>query len=753
MSSPESTSQISTTGSILDSIRAVSVPLRIGYIVIWQLIVGIAALLGALILLTPDTFGDGEIVETLTTFSSSRVFRWTPSTGFIDGVLIVAFVAYGGTLLWHIPGLLQYKGRARLTSLALLWIGVLLSGSFMIRQMTVNQDTLLRAIDNQPAETSIGFFEDTLLIDRIGQGLEVFWIVLLFGLAALFLFNRHISNLFHETIQQREAIYAYLYLSPYLLIASIFTIGLLILAFYLSFNDLDLFSKAEWTGFNNYENAFEDTRFLISIANVIWYALIVVVFQTIIALILAVLMNDSFVGRRIFRTMFYAPSVTSPIVISLIFLWLFNGRGFINQIVFNTFDARAAFQDMGVEIRQESGIEWYQTPNRLGDMLYLRPFFSDTWGTLFLVGVVVLLVLMAARFFIWFRRQSYTLEQVQYTFGATALVTVGTVVIGALIWGFNDFEEVVRALPMYTLAGMIVGVFVINRIAAGENLDQNVHSIILANSVWATLVILIVFALGGSSNGLSFGVRAIGWCALGLLLSSFFASTGYKGPRTVAQQYVLARSNKHDVSIQDKGDILPIIERIARFSGISIPVLLLLFIAISTMLAAETAGYSRGSEMPDERFAALVARGPSIAFMTIMAQNIFTTAPTFMLLYLAALQDIPRHLYEAAQIDGATRFQRFLKVTVPMLRPVTLLIVVLSTIGTFQLFDQVAILTAGAPSNTTMVPVYLIYSLVLGDQRQAQVGYASAMAFILGAIIFFFTFIQRRYIESGTEQQ
>jgi multiple sugar transport system permease protein len=145
-------------------------------------------------------------------------------------------------------------------------------------------------------------------------------------------------------------------------------------------------------------------------------------------------------------------------------------------------------------------------------------------------------------------------------------------------------------------------------------------------------------------------------------------------------------------------------------------------------------------------------RGPSIAWMAIMVQNIFTTIPTFMIMFLAALQDISPSLYEAASIDGANGIQKFQKITLPMLRPIILLVVVLGTIGCFQVFDQVYLATKGGPLNTSMTPVFLIFEEALGISGPIHMGYASALAFILAAIIFAFTFIQRRFIESGTEQ-
>ena len=144
-------------------------------------------------------------------------------------------------------------------------------------------------------------------------------------------------------------------------------------------------------------------------------------------------------------------------------------------------------------------------------------------------------------------------------------------------------------------------------------------------------------------------------------------------------------------------------------------------------------------------------RGPSVAWMAIMFQNIFTTAPTFMIMFLAALQDINPALNEAASIDGANGWQTFKKITVPLLRPIILLVVVLGTIGTLQVFDQVYLATQGGPLGTSQTPVYLIFTEALGKMGSIRMGYAAALAFILAVIIFVFTFIQRRYVERGTE--
>jgi multiple sugar transport system permease protein len=321
-----------------------------------------------------------------------------------------------------------------------------------------------------------------------------------------------------------EALTAYLFLSPYLLVTAVFTVGIILFAIYISFTQYNLFESPRWVGLDNYIYAMTDTtRFLRSLVNVFWYVIIVVPTQTALALALAMILNRPMRAQQFFRTIFYGPSVTSSVVISAIFLWLYLRTGFINYGLAQFFDIFGATW---------TPIEWLNDPRGL-------------------------------------------------------------------------FQLIANAF--------------------GGN---------IASELW------------------------------------YF-------------------------------------------------------------------------------------RGPSITWMAIMFMNIFTTAPTFMIMYLAALQDVPPTLYEAASIDGASPREQFLNVTLPLLRPVTLLIVVLGTIGTFQIFDQVQFLTAGGPLNTTLTPVYLIYGEalgVLGGGSAIRMGIAAAMAFILGALIFLFTFIQRRYIESGTEQ-
>lgn len=137
---------------------------------------------------------------------------------------------------------------------------------------------------------------------------------------------------------------------------------------------------------------------------------------------------------------------------------------------------------------------------------------------------------------------------------------------------------------------------------------------------------------------------------------------------------------------------------------------------------------------------------PTVALKAIMLMNIWSTAPLFMIIYLAALQDIPESLYEAATIDGASEWDQFLFITLPFLKPVTFFVVVMGIIGTFQLFDQSYIFSrgSGGPDNSTLTVVLLIYQYAL---KNLDMGYAAALALLLALVIMTVTLIQRYWFK------
>ncbi len=112
-----------------------------------------------------------------------------------------------------------------------------------------------------------------------------------------------------------------------------------------------------------------------------------------------------------------------------------------------------------------------------------------------------------------------------------------------------------------------------------------------------------------------------------------------------------------------------------------------------------------------------------------------------MIIFLAGLQGIPQHLYEAAAVDGASAWRRFWSITLPLLSPTTFFVLVMSIIGSFQVFSQVYMMTQGGPADATSTIVYYIFQNAF---QYFKMGYASAQAWLLFAMIFVFTVIQFR---------
>ena len=125
----------------------------------------------------------------------------------------------------------------------------------------------------------------------------------------------------------------------------------------------------------------------------------------------------------------------------------------------------------------------------------------------------------------------------------------------------------------------------------------------------------------------------------------------------------------------------------------------------------------------------------------LILMSIWYSTGYYMLVFLAGLQSIPNDLYESADIDGASAWKKLISITLPMLSPTIFFVVIVSTINSFKIFDQVNIMTEGGPGYSSSVLVYIIYYYAF---KKFEMGYASAVAWILFVIIFFFTLIQWR---------
>lgn len=137
---------------------------------------------------------------------------------------------------------------------------------------------------------------------------------------------------------------------------------------------------------------------------------------------------------------------------------------------------------------------------------------------------------------------------------------------------------------------------------------------------------------------------------------------------------------------------------------------------------------------------------PQWAMPSVAMINIWEYVGYTALLIFAGLQSIPGSVYEAASIDGASESQTFWKVTVPLLRPVLVFVIVTSVIGSFQVFDVIAITTKGGPVNATKVLNWYIYEQAFS---RFNMGYATAISIVLFAILIFVSMMQMRLMRAG----
>jgi multiple sugar transport system permease protein len=134
------------------------------------------------------------------------------------------------------------------------------------------------------------------------------------------------------------------------------------------------------------------------------------------------------------------------------------------------------------------------------------------------------------------------------------------------------------------------------------------------------------------------------------------------------------------------------------------------------------------------------------AIPTIAAVNVWRHMGYTALLLFAGLQSIPNHVYEVASLDGASPTRTFWSITMPLLRPVMVLVLVVTVIGSFQVFDTVAVTTGGGPINASRVIQMYIYQKAFGE---SDFGYASALSVILFLILALVAFVQMKFLKGN----
>ncbi|CAN5280445.1 sugar ABC transporter permease [soil metagenome] len=257
----------------------------------------------------------------------------------------------------------------------------------------------------------------------------------------------------------------------------------------------------------------------------------------------------------------------------------------------------------------------------------------------------------------------------------------------------NNFWYVVLVVPLQTMLALFLAVLVNRRVLRGRGFFRTAFYFpSVTSSVAIVIVFLFLFSGSGAVN------RVLSW--IGLNGPNWFAD-----PRGVLQ-LLLARVGVDEppAALADNG-----------------------FLTLSWW----------------EWLA-----GPSVAMSALILLAVFTTSGTFMLLFLAALQNVSGEVEEAAMLDGANGWQRFRYVTLPLLRPTLFTVLTLGLIGTWQVFDQIYVGTQGGPAKTTVTPAYLSYTSSFLNNRWGQ---GAAIAFILFAIIVVLTLVQRWVLRERTK--
>jgi multiple sugar transport system permease protein len=138
----------------------------------------------------------------------------------------------------------------------------------------------------------------------------------------------------------------------------------------------------------------------------------------------------------------------------------------------------------------------------------------------------------------------------------------------------------------------------------------------------------------------------------------------------------------------------------------------------------------------------------NLAMPAVIITSVWKGVGFAMVVYLAGLQSIPEDYYDAAKIDGATGWRRLKDITIPLLSPTTLFLLIVSVLGSFQVFTQIFIMTNGGPLGRTRTVVWYIYTTAF---RDFNMGYAAAMAFALFAMMLAFTALQFRLLRNEVQ--
>lgn len=611
---------------------------------------------------------------------------------------------------------------------------------------------------------------------------------------------RHLS----ET-EQRKVFWGFLFASPWIIGFVIFVVGPAAASLWYSFTDYKLGGVAEWIGLENYYDLMQGNgaagrRFHQAMYNSLYYAVVGVPLQILASLIMALLLNTAIRGIRAFRLIFYMPVILAggPAILLAWRYMLASNGGFINTTLRSLADSFFVFDWLyrAFIFSVETFNGFYAGLTRgdpIGPLKYSIPAFigvvillwlaNGYWGkgkrqlaqrAAELVSLIIAGVLLAGAF-------------ADEAFNPVITVVFGLIAVAAIAVNVRstNFSRV-RLWQFGTLAllGVTAVMTVLHALQVPADEGSNMNAYFIAIALAAAPVVV---SLPGTWNRAKTRLLAgVTLAVVGVLFVYAIPGQLDEGRLLIVPKYITLQT------ALDQPDNLDYLEEIYPQETMSV---LWVYGAVVAVLIAVAVIDNR-----DERLRKWLLYGGAGAFGLFLLGSLVDTARYFqafdtialatdsrnfhfalyrsvtqewpdsnrvplwltselwakpalilitmwsagagMLIFLAALKGVPRSLYEAAEVDGANRIQRFFKITLPMISPAMFYNVVIGMIAALQTFEIVYILQNTQNQDSLASAAYFLYQRTF---QQLAIGQGSAMSWILALIIVVLTFIQFRY--------
>lgn len=605
--------------------------------------------------------------------------------------------------------------------------------------------------------------------------------------------------------EQRKVFWGFTFAGPWLVGFFIFVLGPALASLYYSFTDYQLGEKIQWAGLDNYRKLLlvegrQGRQFNTAMLNSFYYALIGVPLQITAALVMAMLLNNEIRGIRVFRMIFYMPVILAggPAILLAWRYMLASNGGFVNEASrqiaasFFVFDylyrgfiyLMEGFNGfyIGVMRGDPIGPLQFTFPAVLA-LLILVPMASGEWSegkrvlawrSAQIVGIVILFRVMSKGLV------AQPVDPSWIYLGGIALLA------GILVLAWQN-KPGLRTLQW---GGLGVLVIVAGMALARANFDP-VDS---QASRYLLPVLVAAAAIGGSLVGVwsrrKFQVLAAAAALMAVIILIRLIPGQLDGHHlnVLARYLTFGSTIKHTDDLDYLNDVYPaglmsslwfygllvgiliavalLNERYAQARRYVMDAALIFFalFAIGSFLDARTyfqafldiadatgkvnyhfaLFHQAISQFPDKTRIPLWMNSelwskPALILITMWSSG------TGMLIFLAALKGVPRSLYEAAEVDGASAIQRFFKITLPMISPAMFYNIVIGVIAALQTFETIYILQTPLTRDSLSSAAFLLYSRTFTELR---IGEGAAMSWILVVIILTLTVLQFRFSRS-----